>query len=77
MPCYLNREIVTLLSTLAFLDLELDQMGLLGLMLTERESALTVFESLNGVKSLGVLVKMLRQGCEPDSERYLSMMIRS
>ncbi|KAH7528494.1 hypothetical protein FEM48_Zijuj05G0078100 [Ziziphus jujuba var. spinosa] len=82
MPCYLNREIVTLLSTLgvkdeAFEALQREQLNLLGKMRTSREAALNVLENLNGSKPKNILVGMLRQGYEPNLEPYLSMMLQA
>lgn len=82
LPCYLNREIVSLLSTLgvkdeAFEALQQEQLCLLGKMLTNREAALNVLEGLNGYDSTNILVKMLHQGYEPNREPYLSMMLQA
>ncbi|XP_058749406.1 RNA-dependent RNA polymerase 2-like [Vicia villosa] len=82
MPCFLNREIISLLSTLgvkdeALLALQEDQLQLLGKMLTDREAALDVLESLSGADSKSILVKMLHGFYEPNSEPYLSMMLKA
>ncbi|KAF3437064.1 hypothetical protein FNV43_RR19817 [Rhamnella rubrinervis] len=82
MPCYLNREIVTLLSTLGVKDetleaLQQEQLNLLGKMQTNREAALKVLENLNGFDSKNVLVGMLQHGYEPNLEPYLSMMVQA
>ncbi|GAB4845634.1 RNA-dependent RNA polymerase 2 [Ancistrocladus abbreviatus] len=82
MPCYLNREIVTLLSTLGVEDksfeaLLLEQMNLLARMLTSREAALTVLESMGMDDNENILVKMLLQGYHPNAEPYLSMMLQA
>ena len=82
MPCFLNREIVTLLSTLGvkdevFLALEHEQLRLLGKMQTDREAALDALEKLNGADSSNILVKMLLQGYEPNVQPYLFMMLQS
>lgn len=82
MPCFLNREIISLLSTLgvkdeALLALQEGQMQLLGKMLTDREAALDVLESLSGADSKSILVKMLHGFYEPNSEPYLSMMLKA
>lgn len=82
MPCYLNREIISLLSTLGVKDevleaMQQEQLCLLGKMLTNREAALNVLESLNGSDSRNILVKMLLQGYEPNQEAYLSMMLQA
>ncbi|XP_057952137.1 RNA-dependent RNA polymerase 2 [Malania oleifera] len=81
MPCYLNREIVALLSTLGVEDsvfetMQSEQIYFLDKMLTNREAALDVLESM-GVERKNVLVKMLLQGYEPIAEPYLSMMLQA
>ncbi|XAR50155.1 RNA-directed RNA polymerase [Bertholletia excelsa] len=81
MPSYLNREIVSLLSTLgvedeAFEALLDQQLHLLKKMLTSREAALDVLDSM-GNASKNILVKMMLQGYEPNQEPYLSMMLRA
>ncbi|XP_021733652.1 RNA-dependent RNA polymerase 2-like [Chenopodium quinoa] len=79
--CYLNREIVTLLTTLGVEDENLEallqeHMRLLGSMLTSRDAALAVLEStyMGDSKTLS---KMLRHGFEPNAEPYLLMMLRA
>ncbi|XP_027331701.1 RNA-dependent RNA polymerase 2 [Abrus precatorius] len=82
MPCFLNREIISLLSTLGvkdevFLAMQQEQLRLLGRMLTDSEAALDVLESLNGADSKSILVKMLHAFNEPNSEPYLLMMLKA
>ncbi|KAM6594262.1 hypothetical protein CsatA_001965 [Cannabis sativa] len=82
MPCFLNREIVTLLSTLgvkdeSFLALQHEQLRLLGRMRIDREAALNVLEKFNSSDKSNILIKMLHQGYEPNMEPYLSMMLQS
>ncbi|OVA03721.1 RNA recognition motif domain [Macleaya cordata] len=82
MPCYLNREIVSLLSTLGiddekFMAMQQEQIHRLDKMLTSREAALNVLEGMNGGDIKSILVKMLLQGYEPSSEPYLLMMLRA
>lgn len=82
MPCFLNREIVSLLSTLGVKDealeaLQQDQLHLLGRMLSDREAALDVLQNIGGNDSKNILVKMMLQGYEPNVEPYLSMMLRA
>lgn len=82
MPCLLNQEIISLLSTLGVKDevfeaMQQQQLILLGKMLINREAALDVLQKLNGVDSKNILVKMLLQGYEPNVEPYLSMMLQS
>ncbi|XP_051136633.1 RNA-dependent RNA polymerase 2 [Andrographis paniculata] len=81
-PCYLNREIVTLLSTLGvedsvFLAMQEEQLQLLCGMLTNKDAALNVLESTGGGEMKSVLGRMLLQGYTPQKEPYLSTMLRS
>ncbi|KAK8644134.1 hypothetical protein V6N13_123449 [Hibiscus sabdariffa] len=81
MPCFLNREIVTLLSTLGIEDevferMQQEQLCLLGQMLSNREAALDALQSLGGVNSKNILVEML-QLYEPNAQPYLSMMLQA
>lgn len=82
MPCYLNREIITLLSTLGvgdqvFLDMQNEQMNMLGKMLTDREAALRILDSMGLKESKSIIVKLLRAGFRPDTEPYILMMLQS
>ncbi|PNT00917.1 hypothetical protein POPTR_015G073700v4 [Populus trichocarpa] len=82
MPCYLNREIISLLSTLGVADeifqaLQQKQLYRLRKMLTNKESALDVLENLAWADSKNILVQMLLQGYEPNVEPYLSMMLQA
>lgn len=82
MPCYLNREIICLLSTLgvedhSFVALQDVQIRVLQKMLTEKEAALDILESMGKSEANRILVKMLVQGYDPNGEPYLSMMLRS
>ncbi|KAJ8553798.1 hypothetical protein K7X08_024476 [Anisodus acutangulus] len=82
MPCYLNREIVILLSTLGVEDKALEDLldnhlRLLGKMLTTNEAALDVLESIGGGDVKKILMRMLLQGYAPNLEPYLSMMLQS
>lgn len=82
MPCFLNREIISLMSTLgvkdeAFLAMQQEQLHLLGRMLTDSKAALDVLESLNAADSKSILVKMLHEFNEPNKEPYLSMMLKA
>ncbi|KAJ4876255.1 RNA-dependent RNA polymerase 2 [Raphanus sativus] len=81
MPCFLNREIICLLSTLGIEDTVFEAMqeghlSILGNMLEDRHAALNVLQKLSGESSKNLLVKMLLQGYAPSSEPYLSMMLR-
>ncbi|XP_077237792.1 RNA-dependent RNA polymerase 2 [Tasmannia lanceolata] len=82
LPCYLNREIICLLSTLGIEDekfesMQHEQMRLLDEMLTNGEVALNVLEGMAGGDTKSILVKMLLKGYEPDVEPYLSMMLKA
>ncbi|VFQ99176.1 unnamed protein product [Cuscuta campestris] len=82
MSCYLNREIVVLLSTLGIADEVFEEMQeghllRLGRMLTNRQAALEVLDGMGGGEIKRVLVKMLLQGYEPSVEPYLSTMLLS
>ncbi|KAL5987597.1 RNA-dependent RNA polymerase 2 [Asimina triloba] len=82
MPCYLNREIISLLSTLGIEDekfelMQKEQIECLDKMLTDRDVALNVLEGTAGGEMRATLTKMLLQGYEPNVEPYLSMMLKS
>lgn len=82
LPCYLNREIITLLSTLGVKDekfeaMQQKQLLILGKMLTDREAALSVLESLSGADRRNIIAKMLLAGYEPTADPYLLMMLRA
>ncbi|XP_010546021.1 PREDICTED: RNA-dependent RNA polymerase 2 [Tarenaya hassleriana] len=81
MPCFLNREIICLLSTLGIEDSVFEAMqeghlSIIGKMLEDRNAALDVLHKLGGENSKNMLVKMLMQGYGPNSEPFLSMMLR-
>ncbi|KAL3512903.1 hypothetical protein ACH5RR_025620 [Cinchona calisaya] len=82
MPCYLNREIITLLSTLGvenqvFLAMQDEQLHQLDKMLTHRQAALDILASMGVNETKSIVVRMLHQGCEPEIEPYLSMILQS
>ncbi|XP_068641611.1 RNA-dependent RNA polymerase 2 [Aristolochia californica] len=81
-PCFLNREIVSLLSTLGIKDgifesMQREQMAILEEMLSNKEAALNVLEGMVGGDAKLALVKMLLHDYEPNLEPYLSMMLRA
>nr|AHL27587.1 RNA-dependent RNA polymerase 4 [Salvia miltiorrhiza] len=81
-PCYLNREIITLLSTLGvkdsvFLAMQDEQLQLLGTMLTDAKAALNVLESTGGGDMKSSMARMLLQGYDPSNEPYLLTMLQS
>ncbi|PIN04805.1 RNA-directed RNA polymerase QDE-1 [Handroanthus impetiginosus] len=80
--CYLNREIVTLLSTLGVEDnvllrMQEEQLQLLGRMLTNADAAVNVLESTGGGEMKSILIRMLQQGYKPKREPYLFTMLKS
>lgn len=80
-PCYVNREIISLLSTLGirdeiFVAMQQDEMRETEEMLTNKEVALSVLGKLGGSETK-TAVKMLLQGYEPSSEPYLSMILKA
>ncbi|XP_039120524.1 probable RNA-dependent RNA polymerase 2 [Dioscorea cayenensis subsp. rotundata] len=81
LPCYLNREIICLLSTLGIEDeifelMQQAEIHLLDQMLVESEAALTVLDRLNGFETKTTKT-MLMHGYAPNSEPYISMMLRA
>ncbi|KAF6158078.1 hypothetical protein GIB67_014872, partial [Kingdonia uniflora] len=82
LPCYLNRDIISLLSTLGIKDekfeaMQQEQIRLLNEMLTNREVAMGVLEGMNESDIKIILIKMLLQGFEISKEPYLLMMLRA
>ncbi|OAY66642.1 putative RNA-dependent RNA polymerase 2 [Ananas comosus] len=80
-PCFLNREIICLLSTLGIEDevfesMQHEHMHFLDGMLTNSEVALIVLGQMAGAETR-TAVKMLTHGYEPTSEPYLSMMLQA
>lgn len=80
-PCFLNREIVTLLTTLGiddeiFESMQREHIHLLDDMLTDRATALTVLHRMSG-SEIKAAVKMLENKYEPSSEPYLLMMLKA
>lgn len=80
--CYLNREIITLLSTLGvedgvFLGMQEEQLQLLGRMFTNTDAAVNVLESTGGSEMKSIVTRMLLQGYEPKKEPYLFTMLQS
>ncbi|CAN6448638.1 unnamed protein product [Victoria cruziana] len=80
MPCFLNREIISLLSSLGvetekFMRLQYEQVKDLDDMLINPKVAMNVLESLGGGDIPMTLTKMLLQGYKPNEEPYLAMML--
>lgn len=82
MPCYLNREIICLLSTLgvedeAFKSLQQAYMVCLDKILTDKEVALDFMASICGGEMGRFLSEMLLHGYDPSVEPYLSLMLKA
>ncbi|TVT98350.1 hypothetical protein EJB05_56354 [Eragrostis curvula] len=80
-PCYLNRELISLLSTLGIRDevlesMQQDDMSEADEMLTYKEAALSALGKLGGAETK-TAAKMLLQGYEPSSEPYLLMVLKA
>ncbi|KAK8448965.1 hypothetical protein SEVIR_7G137100v4 [Setaria viridis] len=80
-PCYVNREIISLLSTLGikdeiFLSMQQDDMHESDEMLTNKEVALSVLGKIGGADTK-IAAEMLLQGYEPSSEPYLLMILKA
>ncbi|KAF3792047.1 RNA-dependent RNA polymerase 2 [Nymphaea thermarum] len=80
MPCFLNREIISLLSSLGvetekFVRMQYEQMRDLDDMLIDSKVAMNVLESLGGGDIPITLTEMLLQGYKPNEEPYLAMML--
>ncbi|KAK8945735.1 putative RNA-dependent RNA polymerase 2 [Platanthera guangdongensis] len=81
LPCYLNREIISLLSTLGVEDavfgmMQSDQISLLDNMLINREAALAVISKISGPEKEKA-ENILMRGYDPSSMPYLSMLLRA
>ncbi|XP_047070801.1 probable RNA-dependent RNA polymerase 2 [Lolium rigidum] len=80
-PCYMNREIISLLSTLGIRDetfelMQHDDMRELDEMLNNREAALSVLGKIGSAETK-TASKMLLQGYEPSLEPYLLMILKA
>jgi len=80
-PCYVNREIISLLSTLGIKDevfesMQQDDMHESDGMLTNKEAALSVLGKIGGTDTK-TAAEMLLQGYEPSSEPYLLMILKA
>ncbi|VAH90355.1 unnamed protein product [Triticum turgidum subsp. durum] len=80
-PCYMNREIISLLSTLGIRDeifelMQQDDMRELDEMLTNREAALSVLGKIGSAETK-TASKILLQGYEPSLEPYLLMILKA
>ena len=81
-PCFLNRQIITLLSYLGvkdrvFEERQKETIDQLNAMLTDPLSAQEALEWMFPGESTKVLKEMLLCGYEPDAEPFLSMMLQT
>ncbi|GJP33287.1 hypothetical protein CLOM_g17834 [Closterium sp. NIES-68] len=81
-PCFLNRQIVTLLSTLGvpdqvFLDMQDTMVQRLDAAVSSRASALRLLEESGADHLYGAAMAMLRAGIHPAHEPHLKRMIRA
>ncbi|PIA63818.1 hypothetical protein AQUCO_00201270v1 [Aquilegia coerulea] len=80
-PCFLNRQLITLLSTLGVQDQVFEKkqreaVNQLDMILTDPERALEALEIMTPGENVNVLREMLMCGYKPDAEPYLSMMLQ-
>ncbi|XP_077236012.1 putative RNA-dependent RNA polymerase 1 [Tasmannia lanceolata] len=81
-PCFLNRQLITLLSTLGIEDhiFEMKQKELveqMDMILTDQVKAREVLEIMSPGENTKILKEMLRCGYKPDAEPFLSMMLQT
>ncbi|XP_030447809.1 probable RNA-dependent RNA polymerase 1 [Syzygium oleosum] len=81
-PCFLNRQIITLLSTLGVKDhiferKQREALCQLDAILTDPLVAQHALELMSPGENIKVLLEMLICGYEPDAEPFLSMMLRT
>eukprot|EP01018_Ginkgo_biloba_P005535 Gb_17278 [translate_table: standard] len=81
-PCFLNRQIITLLSTLGVEDhhfemLQKQAVTLMDQLLTNRDKALDVLQIMFAGENHNVFTEMLSCGYSPAFEPYLSMMLHA
>ncbi|XP_062222084.1 probable RNA-dependent RNA polymerase 1 [Phragmites australis] len=81
-PCYLNRQLITLLSTLGVRDsvFELKQeeaVRQLNRMVTEPQAAIEAIELMPMGQITNVVKELLLCGYQPDHEPYLSMLLQT
>lgn len=82
LPCYLNRQLITLLSTLGVRDeifekKQREVVNRLDTILTDSQRAVEALEIMSPGENLNVLREMLMCGYKPDEEPYLSMMLQT
>ncbi|MCL7022940.1 hypothetical protein MKW94_001116 [Papaver nudicaule] len=80
-PCFLNRQVISLLSTLGVLDSVFEKkqkevIEQLDLSLTDPLKAYEALEVMSPGESTNILKEMLLCGYKPDQEPFLSMMLQ-
>ncbi|KAI3778791.1 hypothetical protein L2E82_08176 [Cichorium intybus] len=80
-PCYINRQLITLLSTLgvrdhAFEKKQKDAVDLLDAVLTEPMKAQEALELMSPGENTNIMKEMLSCGYKPNAEPFLSMMLQ-
>ncbi|KAF9625250.1 hypothetical protein IFM89_020836 [Coptis chinensis] len=81
-PCFLNRQLISLLSTLGVKDhifekKQKEAVDQLDLILTDPSMALEALEVMSPGENVSVLKEMLMCGYKPDIEPFLSMMLQT
>ncbi|KAL9247739.1 hypothetical protein vseg_021140 [Gypsophila vaccaria] len=81
-PCFLNRQLITLLSTLgvhdrAFENKQREALNQLDAVLTDPLKAQAALELLCPGEVTNILKEMLKCGYKPDAEPFLSMMLQT
>ncbi|EOY01384.1 RNA-dependent RNA polymerase 1 isoform 1 [Theobroma cacao] len=81
-PCFLNRQLITLLSTLgvpdhAFEEKQREVVDQLNAILTDPLKAQEALELMSPGENTNILKEMLLCGYEPDAEPFLSMMLQT
>ncbi|KAF8407581.1 hypothetical protein HHK36_006715 [Tetracentron sinense] len=81
-PCYLNRQLITLLSTLGVKDhvfekKQKEAVDQLDVILTDPIKAQEALEIMSPGENTNILMEMLKCGYKPDAEPFLSMMMQT
>ncbi|KAF9625251.1 hypothetical protein IFM89_020837 [Coptis chinensis] len=81
-PCFLNRQLITLLSTLGVQDQIFEKkqrviLSQLDMILTDSQRALEALEIMSPGENRNVLTEMLSCGYKPNAEPFLSMMLQT
>ncbi|KAF6144647.1 hypothetical protein GIB67_006139 [Kingdonia uniflora] len=81
-PCFLNRQLITLLSTLGvkdqiFVKKQTEVINQLNMLLTDPVMAHQTLKIMSSREGVNVLKEMLFCGYKPDAEPFLSMMLQA